>query len=426
MKRLKKHQGVAMLTAAGCCAAAALQAEPRPVNYDESKVPQYTLPDPLAGTANAGTWLKKRRPEILKLFESQMYGQSPARPADVTYIVTSVDTNALGGRAIRKEVTINVFGTPVRLLLYVPAGAAKPVPVFVSVNFDGNHTISTDPGITITNQWTWDNGTRTEKLSKPDTVTRGRSTGRWELDLILSRGYAVATIPRADIEPDYPGGWKHGIRGAWLKQAGKADFEPGDWGAIGAWAFGLSRALDYLETDGSIDARRAIVIGHSRMGKAALWAGAQDERFAIVISNNSGEGGAALARRCFGETTAVINRTFPHWFCSNFKQYNDREETLPFDQHDLIALMAPRPVYVASAVDDHWADPRGEFLAVQGADPVYKLLGLTGLGVDKMPAVNQPVGDTIGYHIRSGGHDINAYDWRRYLDFADKHLQKNR
>jgi hypothetical protein len=334
--------------------------------------------------------------------------------------VTSVDTNALGGRAVRKEVTLHLWGVPVRLVSYLPAGTTKPVPVFVGVNFDGNHTISTDPGITITEQWTQD------KLIKPDENTRGKSIGRWPVEKILARGYAVATIPRPDVEPDYPTGWKHGIRGAWLKQAGKAEFAADDWGAIGAWAWSLSRALDYLTTDTAIDVKRAIVIGHSRMGKAALWAGASDERWAIVISNNSGEGGAALARRCFGETTAVINQNFPHWFCANFKQYGDREEALPFDQHELIALIAPRPVYVASAEDDRWADPHGEFLAAQGAEKVYQLLGLPGLGVAGMPTVNQPVGQTIGYHIRTGKHDVTEYDWEQYLNFADKHLKEQR
>jgi hypothetical protein len=404
---------------------ACANAEMRPVNYDESKVPQYTLPDPLARVADAAAWRAKRRPEILKLFQSQMYGHSPPCPADVKCEVTSVDKNALGGQAIRKEITMRLFSRPVRLLVYLPANAAKPVPVFVSANFRGNHTVNSDPGITITEQWTRNNKTKTEALTKPDETTRGRSVRRWPLDKILARGYALAVIPYADIEPDYPDGWKHGIRGTWLKQSGKAEFASDDWGAIGAWAWGLSRALDYLETDKAIDAKRAIVVGHSRLGKTALWAGAQDERFAITISNDSGEGGAALARRRFGETTAVINETFPHWFCASFKQYGDREESLPFDQHELIALIAPRPVYIASAEEDRWADPRGEFLAAKGAEPVFRLLGKSGLDVDEMPAANHPVGASIGYHVRTGKHDIMQYDWEQFLSFADKHLKKN-
>jgi len=399
-----------------------VSAEPRPVNYDEAKVPQYTLPDPLANCPDAETWRTRRRTEILKLFQAQMYGHSPVRPAQVKYEVTSLEMNALSGRAVRQEVTMHLFGVPVRLLVYRPANATKPVPVFVGVNFMGNHTVSTDPGITLTPQWMYDTKTKSAALIRPDAQTRGGNASHWPLENILARGYAVATISRTDIEPDYADGWKHGIRGAWLQQTGKAAFAADDWGAIAAWAWGLSRALDYLETEAGIDAKRAIAIGHSRLGKAALWAGAQDERFAIVIANNSGEGGAALARRCFGETTAIINQSFPHWFCANFKQYADREEALPVDQHELIALLAPRPVYVASAAGDGWADPRGEFLALQGAEPVYRLLGKPGLGVKEMPALNQPVGQTLGYHIRTGKHDVTGYDWEQYLNFADQRL----
>ena len=409
----------------------AARAEPRPVNYDEALIPAFTLPDPLVcsdGTkvADAAAWQAKRRPELLKLFQHEMYGFSPGRPAAMKWETANCDTNALGGLATRKEITVwfgaDKSGPPMHILLYVPNAATKPVPAFVSVNFDGNHTVNAEPGITISGQWTQDHKTKQEALVRPEEPTRGKSVGRWEAEKIMARGYALATIQRADLEPDYPEGWRHGVRGFLLEKSGKKEFAADDWGAIGAWAWGLSRALDVLETEPAVDARRAAVIGHSRMGKAALWAGAQDTRFALVISNDSGEGGAALARRCIGETTAGINKSFPHWFCGNFKKYGDQENTLPFDQHELLALVAPRPLYVASAAEDRWADPRGEFLAALHAGPVWKLFGLSGLGVQEMPAIDQPVGATIGYHLRTGKHDVTAYDWAQYLNFADRHL----
>jgi len=410
-------------------------AQPAGFNYDESKVGAFTLPDPLTlanGTkvTDAATWKNKRRPEVLKLFESQMHGRSPARPKELKFEVTSTDKSALGGKATRKEITVRFGAEPgaalMRLLVYLPNDARKPVPAFLGVNFEGNHTISTDPGITLTGQWTWNSKEKSAEITRPADTTRGKSISRWPLEMVLARGYAVATIPRADIEPDFAEGWRNGVRGYFLKKSGKAEFAPDDWGAIAAWAWGLSRALDYFETDKDIDARRVIVMGHSRMGKASLWAGATDDRFAAVISNNSGEGGASLARRDFGETVQRINTSFPHWFCANYKQYNTNVAALPVDAHLLVALSAPRPVYIASAEEDKWADPKGEFLSGKNAEPVYRLFGKGGLGVDAWPAVNSPVGDVIGYHVRTGKHDVTDYDWEQYLAFADRHLKPAR
>jgi hypothetical protein len=397
--------------------------EPADTNYDESKVPSYTLPDPLVcfdGQAVTGpqTWREKRRPQILRAFETNVYGRTPQIVARLRFETTDSDAQALGGLATRKQVTIRLFEEAeapwIDLLIFIPNHVARPVPAFLGLSY-GNQGVHLDPGI---------------RPSRETTPKRGEHAPRWPLEMILKRGYAVATFAGADVEQDRhgsgsrqePDGWKKGVRGYWLRKSGRTELAEDEWGSIGAWAWGLSRVLDYLETDPAIDAKRVAVFGHSRTGKTALWAGAQDERFALVISNNSGQGGASLARRRYGETVAASYALSGIWYCRNYRRFGNNEAALPVDQHLLIALLAPRPAYIASAEQDGWADPRGEFLAGLHAEPAYRLLGLPGLGVKEMPAVDTPVGQTIGYHIRSGDHDITPYDWQQYLDFADRHF----
>ena len=407
---------LAVLVTVGC-------GEPDSTNYDESRVPDYSLPAILQ-TAD-GTAVERpdqwpgRRAEILALFEEHVYGKAPDAPAEMRFEVLEEDGSAVGGLARRKQVIVEFAGEStgpgMEILLYTPQAADGPVPVFAGLNFGGNHTVRADPEIRLTKAWLRDGegvvGNRATEEA------RGRSASRWPVETILGRGYGLATVYCGDLDPDFDDGFENGVHPLAPPRL------PGDWGAIAAWAWGLSRTLDYLEADPHADGGRVAVMGHSRLGKTALWAGARDDRFAMVISNNSGCGGAALSRRRFGETVERINTRFPHWFARNFHAYSDREENLPVDQHMLLALVAPRPLYVASAQDDRWADPRGEFLSAMEAGEVYKLLGERDLGAAEMPPANQPLMGTVGYHLRTGKHDVTAYDWDRYLDFADMHLR---
>ncbi|MCC5927884.1 MAG: acetylxylan esterase [Cyclobacteriaceae bacterium] len=400
-------------------------------NYDEYQVPRYLLPDPLKGTdgkaiADPSDWNLQRRKEILGLFENHVYGKVPEGfSPELVFETHESDANALGGKATRRQVSIRFKNDPgmhsIDVLMYIPNDREGPAPAFTGLSFYGNPTIHPDPAIRMTDKWMRNNEDFKIQNNRLSEASRGVRSGRWPVEKIIDRGYALITAYYGDLDPDMYHAYEQGIYQMAYKD-GQTHPAPDEWGSLAVWAWGLSRIMDYLELDRDIDSDRVAVMGHSRIGKTALWAGATDDRFAIVISNNSGCGGAALSRRRFGETVAVINTSFPHWFCNNFNKFNNREDELPLDQHMLLSLIAPRPLYVASALEDRWADPKGEFLSAYHASRVYELLGYKGLPVDEMPSVNQPVMGTIGYHIREGKHDVTDYDWEQYMNFADKHF----
>lgn len=369
---------------------------------DPPDAPTYTVPDPL--TAADGTkidtsekWRTIRRAEVLELFRQHVYGRVPSTPYQTTFQVTHEDPQAMEGRATLRQVDVTISAggksLTIQLRLFVPNQAAKPVATFLLICNRGPENI--DP-------------------------TRQQKSEFWPAEEVVARGYGIAAFHNADVDPDKHDGFQNGIHGM-LDRGQRA---PDAWGTIAAWAWGASRCMDYFETDKDIANDKVAVIGHSRGGKTALWAAAEDERFAIAISNDSGCGGAALSRRQAKgkETVARINKSFPHWFNENFKSYNDREEALPVDQHMLIALIAPRGVCVGSAEQDLWADPRGEFTSVVLAGPVYRLFGKQALGDSpEMPPIGEPIhGDGTHYHIREGKHNLTLFDWMTYLDFADR------
>ncbi|BBE16437.1 glycoprotein gp2 [Aquipluma nitroreducens] len=396
------------------------------VIYDEANVPEYKLPDVLTRfnggkVKSAKVWYKKQRPEILKKFTEEVYGKVPGKLEISDVKVWETSNDAINGLAIRKQLSLffkkNDRNLEVNVLMYLPKSQRK-APVFLAYNFSGNHTVYSDPNIRLTESWVNDNPSVGIINNRVTEQSRGSDSESWQVENIIKAGYGLVTVYYGDIDPDR-NDFSDGIE-PFFYQPNQTHPKYDEWGSIAAWAWGLSRVMDYLEKDEQVDSQKVAVLGHSRLGKTALWAGANDQRFAMVISNESGCGGAALSMRKFGETVQIINTNFPHWFCGNFKKFNDNEADLPVDQHMLLALIAPRPLYVASAEGDKWSDPRGEFLSAKYASAVYQLLGSEGLPIKEMPEVDHPVMGTIGYHIRSGKHDLTSYDWTQYIKFADK------
>ena len=412
-----------------------LYAQPAGYNYDESKVPEYELPEVLKldtgkTVTSVAQWQEKRRPEVLELFRKHVYGRIPADVDNGFISVIQEESNqALGGKAIRRQVRLYLKGKDespyIDLLIYLPKKDLLrdgSVPIFTGLNFHGNHTVTHEKEVPVHSKWSRNDPRIGHKDNRANEGSRGVKIERWQPELLISQGFGLATAYYGDIDPDFDDGWKNGIHTLF---SSSTKLKNDEWGAIASWAWGLSRMMDYFVIDEDIDHQRVALTGLSRLGKTALWAGAEDERFAIVISTDSGCGGAALSRRVFGETVKRINTSFPHWFCDNFNQYNDAEHILPVDQHMLVALIAPRPVYIASAIEDVWADPKGEFVSGREASPVYKLFGKVGTGTAKHPPVDHPIGDYVGYHMRSGDHDANRFDWEQYIRFAKRHFKLN-
>jgi hypothetical protein len=392
-------------------------------NFDEAKVGPYTLPDPLLlsngePVRDAKTWWTKRRPEILSMFETIMFGRAPGRPADERFEVFDKGSPALDGKATRKQVLIHLLKDPsapqIQLVEYIPAAAKKPVPMLLMIGFTAPSSMFDDPGIRPSLVWD-----PAKKQKVP--ASQLPQMGKVDINRFLDAGIGVAAFYYGDLDPDFPGGYPLGIRALYGK-VDEAHRAPDAWGAFSAWAWSLSRVQDYLETDPAVDAKRVAIQGASRLGKTVLWAAARDQRFAAVIACCSGKMGSALMRRDFGEGVSKDDNGADHWVARNLKEYAGREDALPMDGHMLLALIAPRALLLQTGKADHAADPKGEFLGAVAAGPVYRLLGKQDLGTTSWPP-DGPILNDIGYTMHEGGHGIDAADWDIYLAFLKRHLQ---
>jgi hypothetical protein len=402
-----------------------------PVNYDESQAGDYkaTLPDPLLmlngqEVKTAKEWYNKRRPEILRLFEEHQYGKWPAKKPKLRYTVE--EDMGFDGTAIRKQVTIffspNDDGPKVDVLIYIPINANEPVPLLLNLGFSANNLTVNDPGIKP--GMVWDARTKTQSVSNAlATRPGGGSRMNDYIKSFLKEGFGFATLNYSNIDPDFLGGATLGVRGLYLKP-GQEEPAPNEWGAISAWAWGVSIVIDYFEKDKSINAKRIAITGASRLGKTVMWTGAREPRVAMVLASCSGEGGAAISRRNFGETVAHLTEAtrYPYQFAANYGNYGADVTKLPVDAHMLVALIAPRPLLLQTGTTDNWSDPKGEFLAAVEAGKVYRLLGKDDLGATELPNPDQPILNTLGYFMHEGGHGTIPLDWEVYLEFMKRYL----
>lgn len=408
-----------------------------PVNYTEAKSGEYTVPDALKlnnGTPvrDARTWTTQRRPEIRKLIEDHWFGRAPGPPKDMAFDIFEKGAPAFDGKAIRRQVTIyftkDRSGPKMELLLYLPSAAKGPVPVFLNMSFFANNLAVADPEVRTGTRW--DRETRKQVPATPPPAAANSAANRrpprgLRVEQFLKAGIGIATFTKDDLAPDFTGTEGMGVKALYLKP-GQTKPAPDEWGAIAAWAWGASRALDYLETDKGVDAKRVAIHGVSRLGKTALWAGASDERFAMVIASCSGEGGAAIARRNYGETLAHMSAPtrYPYQFAGNYAKFGSKVNEWPVDANLLIAMIAPRPLLLQTGNTDRWPDPYGEFLAAVAAAPVYELLGKKALGTRKLPAPGEAILHDLGYVMHDGGHGTVPADFDVYIQFMKMHLAR--
>jgi hypothetical protein len=391
------------------------------------KLPEHKdLPNPLVtfGGKTVSTveeWEKVRKPELKELFQHYMYGHLPPKPEKVEFVVLHEDKQAFGGKATLREIEIryDLFGKsnplPIRLLLVFPNDRKSPVPVFVGPNFTGNYALVTDPKVKLPDAWVMSRDAGVVNNKATD-AGRGKALKVWDFEQAVAKGCAIATFYCGDVQPDRPNE-KEGMRA--LLPSGS------DTETIATWAWGCHRCVDYLVQCPEVDGRRIAVVGHSRLGKTALLAGAFDDRIAVVMPHQAGCGGTGPSRHDNpkAETVKRINTSFPHWFCTNFKAFNDATAKIPFDQNCLVALCAPRPVLFTNATEDEWANPKGQFAVLKAAEPAYKLYGAKGCAATAFPEINNLVDSRLGYWIRPGKHAMTPDDWTTFLAYGAKWMK---